>query len=580
MTLIDPELGKLLAESQWVSDGVNDEEQGVLVGSLHHIANSDHELAKLLVASPWIADGVYDIEWDAFEVLLETGWEHMALTKVLASSAWVAEGVGRGEPLMSFIIDTLLKISLVDRELAMTVASTPWVVDGVSSVEAVIIRYIGSFMDSEPEKSRRLIDLIESRGDISTDEKLFLDLVRIFARSDLAGLTVASYAKGRLSESLTGSLLNNLAFSDSDIFHRLPTQPWFADGLDDREAVLVTVITEMFRRSPSMAEKLLQAYFIQSRTVSLPLAGDVDIWVLQHDPFPPEDNLLTRIEEAARISEVFLGVPFPTNDIILLVYNEGKSLAGFYGAFMGLNRNSRGEVESIPHETAHYYLQYRHWFGEGGASFMETYINDQTGIKKLEDRKVELSEASSYLVTQGIENLRMYVYCVDVPGCPVGGAVDYVLGENFLLNIFEVIGEEAMGKAIAEMYLSDLATHQLPFTARSPSATQHWRDLVEEDTYRIFLKHAPIDSHDEFKELYRRLHGGAFAFPETDFSDEHGDDPASASEIRVGKAVQGKLDYMFDFDYFQFRAEQGEKYRVNVDHESLGFTSRLLKKGV
>ena len=33
---------------------------------------------------------------------------------------------------------------------------------------------------------------------------------------------------------------------------------------------------------------------------------------------------------------------------------------------------------------------------------------------------------------------------------------------------------------------------------------------TEEDIYRAFLKHTPPGLEDEFRDLYRRLHGGPF----------------------------------------------------------------------
>ena len=81
---------------------------------------------------------------------------------------------------------------------------------------------------------------------------------------------------------------------------------------------------------------------------------------------------------------------------------------------------------------------------------------------------------------------------------------------------------------------------------------------------------------EEFRDLYRRLHGATAAFPETNFSDDHGDEVETASAIEVGESAGGTLDYMFDFDFFRFHAEEGQRYRMNVNHESLRATSVTL----
>ena len=59
----------------------------------------------------------------------------------------------------------------------------------------------------------------------------------------------------------------------------------------------------------------------------------------------------------------------------------------------------------------------------------------------------------------------------------------------------------------------------------------------------------------------------------TEFSDDHGDEAGFATGIDVGETIEGVLDYMFDFDYFRFHAEAGQKYRMNVTHESIRYTS-------
>ena len=40
--------------------------------------------------------------------------------------------------------------------------------------------------------------------------------------------------------------------------------------------------------------------------------------------------------------------------------------------------------------------------------------------------------------------------------------------------------------------------------------------------------------------------------------------------------VEGKLDYMFDFDYFRFETTEGQKYQIGVKHETLRPTSIAL----
>ena len=299
------------------------------------------------------------------------------------------------------------------------------------------------------------------------------------------------------------------------------------------------------------------------------MAGDVNIWIIQKDTFPLGENLLTIIEDTARISEDFMQVPFPTTDIILAVDTE---IGGaHWRTHMTLPRNRWNmEVKSVPHETAHYYF-YSHfgppWFYEGMAQLIESFFNDLIG-ENMADRRNEVSMDMEYCTSDGRENIRHSEYIMEhfFRGWGPGGCT-YNMGENFLFNIFYTIGEEAMSDAMRELYLSH--REYLENRGQGQRAT-------EEAIYRAFLKHTPPDKKEAFLDVYRRLHGGAFAFDKVPFDDDHADEAGLATRIVVGESVGGVLDYMFDYDYFTFQAEEWQKYRITVNHESLGFSSVTL----
>lgn len=51
--------------------------------------------------------------------------------------------------------------------------------------------------------------------------------------------------------------------------------------------------------------------------------------------------------------------------------------------------------------------------------------------------------------------------------------------------------------------------------------------------------------------------------------DDHSDRAANATGLSLGETVGGSLDYEFDLDYFKLSAEEGQGYRVDIDHGSL-----------
>ena len=88
-------------------------------------------------------------------------------------------------------------------------------------------------------------------------------------------------------------------------------------------------------------------------------------------------------------------------------------------------------------------------------------------------------------VEQGFRNIQELLD-KDGPPCLV---------ELFLDSLFELLGEEAMSASLRELYLMRI----------------EGGEPTEADIYRIFLKHTPPGLEDEFRDLYRRLHGGPYA---------------------------------------------------------------------
>ena len=442
----------------------------------------------------------------------------------------------------SDVAELLVDLWVRDRDFGASVAGLPWVADRVDEEEARVLYRLRDIAATDPELGKRIVGY-----------PWFADRITQGQRGNLHAYVLIS--------------LSRLAASGSDVVGQVTARPWFADGLDREEAAFLVALGHVARRSPTLYQDLLQAHFTQNRTVSLPLVGDVNIWVFQNAPFPPEEDLVTVIEDTARISESLLGAPFPTNEIILLVVDRSEKHysidPGHFYTNMRLIRSS-GKVWRLPHETAHYYffapITGPRWLTEGAAEFIAAYSDDRTGVKELAGTRANTSRLARHCVdVQQMENIR-HLSSVLANGWEVSQAKGcvYQMGENFLHSASAVMGEEAMMAALGELYLSDLG--------REPQN-------VEERIYEVLLTHVPVDRQEEFRELYQELHGGAAAFTDTDFADDHGDEADTATDVSVGQVVSGRLDYMFDFDYFRFRAEEGQKYRIDVNHETLRPTS-------
>ena len=209
---------------------------------------------------------------------------------------------------------------------------------------------------------------------------------------------------------------------------------------------------------------LLETHFTQARTVSLPLAGDVNIWVFQGTPFLPDEYLPTAVADAARMVEGLFGEPFPSTDIILLMprsdlYNIGGG-ASHYGRYMLVSRDRESDLHhmepplgTIAHETGHYYFSGRmpRWLVEGGASTITAYFNDRRGYRDINESRIYLSNSARIYAYQygGIANISHCLYHSSffLPTCFYG------MGANFLVTMLDAIGENPVGAALREIYL-------------------------------------------------------------------------------------------------------------------------------
>ena len=543
ITAIDTELARLTARSlSSVGRVTDDEVQAVYF--MKKVAQTDLNLARTAATLPWMADGVTENEWETLWALSIVASIDLDLARTVITLPWLTDGVTENEVNPIFILGG---IASIDLDMARTVITLPWVLDGLTVNEWRMFSNLKWIASEDLDLASQVLNL--------TSEVLTLPWVEGNWDRDL-------------NQYLRLALTQIAASQGADAFSQMTAQTWFADGLSEEEAALIVTLRTFNNYESSPYQDLLKNHYTQTRTVSLPLAGEVNIWVVQANPFPPDEDLLTIIEDTARISEEFLRVPFPTADIILLVVSADYGLsAGIYsgihlGAHMKVTRYGgfEGEVPSIPHETAHYYfgdvLAGPGWFFEGGAEFIEAYFNNLTGVQDINHRRNEVSERvqNQCIDHRAFENIRHLTYAgVYSVGCL------YSMGENLFLALLETMGEEALRSALHELSL-------LSFDQETHLSTA----LEEDQIYRVFLEHTPPGRKEEFRKVYRRLHGGP---PVANLSDDHGDEASAATDLQVGDVIDGTLDYVEDFDYFRFQAEEGQKYWINVVHDTLSSTS-------
>lgn len=587
----DAGLGQATAKMQWVSDGVTYEETEMLYAMDKWMltmpwGSDEGEMARMLAAFtsvwelepettgqmqalPWFIDGFADLEWLTFGELAYIARMSDASIGELLASSWVAEGIEHEGPAQDAIYH-LGGIAWYDPVTAGRIVTAPWVNDGVNRGEARLIQYIADnvggmcedcyyYQYKAPWKTQMLLDLPQAVGEDGDGELLYWLVPVAFQSPDIAQ-TVVDFANSRSGDlgKYAATALGHLSEWDGALTE-LANQSWFADGIDDEEAALIAVAGRVLGYNRALYDELLENHYIKSGSSSLPLAGDVNIWILQTAPFPEGEDLLTVLEDAARAGEDLFSVPFPTSDIILLVTSQDQSFASqHYSEYMALTRYPSGEVLSVAHETAHYYFMFRpSWFAEGGANFAEAYMYHLNGTRSLGEYRREVRRRLQRQCGE-FENLTHYLpntkdYPITLRPC------DYYMGENLFLGIYDTIGKSAFSSALRDLYQK--------VRTSSVQSERPFEVLI----YETFLEHAPEEKKGAFIEVYQQLHGGPFAYPKNTFPDDHGDESNGATAVIIGEPIGGSIDYTFDLDYFSLEAEAGQAYRVFADVGGLDF---------
>ena len=265
--------------------------------------------------------------------------------------------------------------------------------------------------------------------------------------------------------------------------------------MTEEEAALIVVLKP--RRNYDVdSEKffadLLQGGHVRSETISLPLAGEVDLFAVGRSE---RDLQLTleRMAFAIESMEDFMGSPWPKPDVIVLLELEsdlGSAALGWHaGSHVVLKRAYRNLTY---HELAHFYAVRRpQWLSEGTAEFLSSYTQDWTGDATSFDT-VTLSSLYRHSIARecaphGAADIQGWIETM-----PGGTLCTYSLGHLFLTVMYRNLGHEVVSSALRELH---------------EEAEPPGRVATEDEIYQAFLTNTPPSQRDDFRDLYHCLHG-------------------------------------------------------------------------
>ena len=465
--MLDPEVGMKVAGFPWLQHGVGEASHRAIT-MLSKLMDAAPESGQFVAAHPWLNDGVTEHESYVLQYLVRIAAIDPSLAAQMAAAPWMADGLSEEDWWLSFGI---LNISLSEGFLAEQLIGLPWVKDALV------------------EGNRRLMEIIASIS--VTDGILAQRLLSLPWLLD--GLTpLESKALRQLIELQGFGLHRVLALLDE-------VQPFPADEQPVRLIVLAT--TSTWGSLNSLYDNLLESFFLRHAVVSLPLAGEVNLWAIRPEPFPPDEPVMDMMEHAVRTLEDFTQISFPTTDVIMLTplagpySHHGIPGAAHYGRFIIVPRHAyRGfDRGAVYHEVAHYVFagEMPPWLKEGGAEFMFLYANDLAGWEPLEQRRYEWERnVRANCMRHGvftIQELNKRLAEQDY----AQSICNYTLGSFFLIRLWEVLGDDVLGPALGQVYVFWESVQRV---------------ITEEEILEVLLHNIPPDLHEEFFAIYHELH--------------------------------------------------------------------------
>lgn len=567
---LDPALVLDVADLQWIADGVTSNE----VEDLRRLTaiSGDSSLAKAVLSYLWVQDGLDRIEQSAWRLLLDQTDADSQTVQAMTALRWLADGITQDEVVALEEIDKFID---ADETLARQVLGYQWLQKEIGHDEAQALYGLADVAARDLDSAKKLADApwLKDADRVTSHQWEPVQNLGMILWSDLnlarqlTDLIVEQL--GHLERSLFYSLAV-MSSEKSETFDRLRQQDWFADGLSREEIVFLVTSIDIIENSPRDFDEMLVSRYTQSKSVNLPLSGDINIWAIQKTQFPEGEDVTLQIEVALRALEELTLTPLRVKDVIALFVIPGPDSNFVVPAsnldvpwpreahgsgHIRMTRDEFGEFDlwTLFHELGHYqFAAFPAWFVEGGASFAASYIWHNHAEGSVELWAEETEAGLGYVCSNGATNLHelgdtgigyrtvAHIICF------------YDMGEIFLSKLYHSLGMDATAAALRDIIAVPTIKN---------------RTLTSKDVFLAFERNVRQDQHETFLEIFRDLHGGPLADDYVGVEDLEGDDLATAFQFDFNTVTPGSLDHPFDVDYFSITLSTGQTVLPAFKHE-------------
>ena len=497
---------------------------------------------ETILAFDWVSDGIAGYEdvhehvelWSLVETVVFLGKERPELMISFVESDWVRDGLSVEE---REGLSRVRDITRKTKTLNLQISNIPYPVsDSWTSIVLGDEWLQGEFPDSFREELHLtqqklaghllLINQVAHALKMAPDFTWLQDGLSLAEMEWLAALDQSFYVIGQPKDLSFASLpwfQDEIDRFDVDImssfatglraFPGIAVQEWFQDGISERDAILVLALVSARARSYGQYQNLLRQSNLMQRTLTLPLAGDIELYVVRQTEFPLNDPTLDLMEQITPQLEEFMGVPFPLDAAVILIIEPDiaagedpqNGVAYALGAHIEMVAPlyNEGVHLAVFHEMSHLYWGGHTgapgWWTEGAAGFLPDYARDALGHESLTTRhSTLLADTRRECWHRGVANISRY-YHLEKTRPQVArdrGICVYAFGELFLMEMYLLLGHDATSTAMRALYID----------ARDSG----WLDpITDQNIYDAFRANTPDDKFEEFRKLFLRLHGGA-----------------------------------------------------------------------
>lgn len=488
-----PDASRSITGLPWVSDSPTSTGLRVL-NDLAVIAGTDSGLLDGLVVVPWFQDDITADEASAVDALAALD---ATMAEKLLELDWFSDDVTDAE---AAAIAGISSIFVGNPELASTLLDLGWVRDGITSPEGAVFSLLA---DMEPPIAS-LVSTIPWFADGVTEghETSALKALASYGGDYLSlGVQIAGMAFYRDSaEGHDTSAVNALRTlsDDPEDSALLTKQPWYKDGINDEEAVLLTVLPGQAETVPTDYQSLVNnMFYIEATTVPLPLSGEIKLYIVRFLPHPVESATMAHLRMSMPVIEELMGFPLPVDEIIILFSTNIEAGGINYGTHFTLDLSRdiglpQFETGGIVHEIGHFYRVARSaWFGEGTANFLATLVANELYSQPVASRAIlsncpgdvsnitEIAEAHPGYYPGPIE----YRFCY------------HSYGEKIIRDTENVMGAGPFKEAWQEIFRRGV---------------EEGVGFTDSEIYQLFIDHTPAEKVAAVKQVFVRFHGGGF----------------------------------------------------------------------